>query len=133
MTTSKPPQNKNFKSIKAYLTLIELNNQALQLASNIGYQFRFITDTIKLDALSALTLLGEGSALGKDEFIHCTQQAKGEVQSITACLDIIEAQQTDNDRQLDTSTIRLLLKRAIKQLNTLIKQLQQDSLHVTAD
>ena len=124
MSQSGKPQNKSFKSIKGYIVLTELNNQAIQLASNIGYQFQYISDSIKLNSLSALTLVAEGSALGNDDFLDCTINAKAELQSITACLDIIETQQANDDRMIDTLPIRLLLKDAMKQLNTLIRKLK---------
>ena len=124
MSQSSKPQNKSFKSIREYIVLTELNNQAIQLASNIGYQFQYIADSIKLNSLSALTLVAEGSALGNDDFLDCTINAKAELQGITACLDIIETQQVNDDRMIDTLPIRLLLKDAMKQLNTLIRKLK---------
>ena len=121
-TSSKAPTD--FRSIKSYIVLKQLNTEVMSLASSIQHPLTYIANSIKLAALSAMTLLSEGSVLETTDFLTCAIDSKAEIARIDSCIDLIESQQTDSDRLLDTSTVRLLIKDANKQLTTLIKKLK---------
>ena len=123
--TTECRQPKDFRALKSYLTLKELNTEVIHFSSGMSCHLQYLADTIKLSALTAITLLAEGSALKQEQFLECAIESKAELNIITTSLDLIEQEQDDEYRQTDTSTLRLLLKDAIKKLNSLMKRLKK--------
>lgn len=116
---------KDYRALKSYLVLKELNSEVIHFSSGISCHLQYLADTIKLSALTAITLLAEGSALKQEQFLECSTEARAELNIITTCLDLLEDSQDDEYRKTDTSTLRQLLKDGTKKLNSLIKGLRK--------